>query len=33
MTGDFPKLVPGQNAVSRTGGVTNVLVEPKWVTR
>ena len=30
MTGDFPKLVPGQNAISWTGDVTSVLVKPYW---
>ena len=33
MTGDFPKLVPGQNAVSWTGDVTSVLVKPYWRTK
>lgn len=28
MTGDFPKLAPGQNSISWTGNVTNVKVTP-----
>lgn len=30
MSGDFPTLLPGQNAVSWTGNVTKVVVEPNW---
>ena len=30
MSGDFPVLLPGQNAVSWTGNVTKVVVEPNW---
>ena len=33
MMGDFPKLVPGQNAISWTGDVTSVLVKPYWRTK
>lgn len=34
MTGDFPVLVPGNNAISWTGGtVSSVTVTPRWVTR
>lgn len=30
MSGDFPILQPGQNAVSWTGNVTNVRIQPNW---
>lgn len=30
MSGDFPTLLPGQNAVSWTGSVTKVEVHPNW---
>ena len=30
MSGDFPVLKPGQNAVSWTGTVTRVVVQPNW---
>ncbi len=30
MTGDFPILVPGLNAISWTGNVTRVVVKPNW---
>lgn len=30
MSGDFPMLLPGQNAVSWTGNVTKVVVQPNW---
>lgn len=30
MSGDFPTLLPGQNAVSWTGNVTKVEVQPNW---
>lgn len=30
MSGDFPILLPGQNAVSWTGDVLEVIIEPKW---
>ena len=30
MSGDFPVLLPGQNAVSWTGNVTKVVVEANW---
>ena len=30
MSGDFPTLLPGQNAVSWTGNVTKVVVEANW---
>lgn len=33
MTGDFPKLVPGQNAVSWTGNMISMVVKPCWRTR
>lgn len=32
MEGDFPLLVPGTNAVSRSGDVTSVVVSPNWRT-
>ncbi|MDO5299629.1 MAG: hypothetical protein Q4F18_09390 [Clostridia bacterium] len=30
MSGDFPTLLPGQNAVSWTGNVSNVVIQPNW---
>lgn len=30
MTGDFPVLVPGDNAISWTGSVTRIVIEPRW---
>ncbi len=30
MSGEFPVLVPGQNAVSWTGNVTRVTIQPNW---
>ena len=30
MSGDFPTLLPGQNAISWTGNVTKVEVQPNW---
>ena len=30
MSGDFPKLLPGNNAVSWTGNVTKVEIQPNW---
>ena len=30
MSGDFPVLKPGQNAVSWSGTVTRVVVKPNW---
>ncbi len=30
MSGDFPTLVPGMNAVSWSGGVTKIEVHPNW---
>lgn len=30
MSGDFPTLLPGQNAISWTGNVTKVVVQPNW---
>ena len=30
MSGDFPILVPGLNAISWTGNVTSVVVKPDW---
>ena len=30
MTGDFPRLQPGANAVSWSGAVTKVVIQPRW---
>ena len=30
MNGDFPTLLPGQNAISWTGNVTKVVIQPNW---
>ena len=30
MSGDFPSLAPGANAVSWTGNVTKVVIQPNW---
>ena len=30
MSGDFPMLLPGRNAVSWVGNVTRVVIEPNW---
>lgn len=30
MSGDFPVLLPGQNAISWTGNVTKVEIQPNW---
>ena len=30
MTGDFPVLKPGMNAISWSGAVTKVVVRPNW---
>lgn len=30
MSGDFPVLLPGRNAVSWVGNVTRVVIEPNW---
>jgi len=30
MSGDFPTLVPGANAVSWNGNVTSVVIQPNW---
>ena len=30
MSGDFPVLRPGENAISWTGAVTRVLIQPNW---
>ena len=30
MSGDFPTLLPGQNAISWTGNVTKVVIQPNW---
>lgn len=30
MSGDFPTLLPGQNAVSWMGSVTKVEIQPNW---
>ena len=32
MTGDFPKLNPGTNAISWTGSVTSLVIQPNWRT-
>lgn len=32
MNGDFPVLLPGQNAISWTGNVTKVEIQPSWRT-
>lgn len=32
MNGDFPVLLPGQNAISWTGNVTKVEIQPNWRT-
>ena len=32
MTGDFPKLGPGNNAISWIGNVSSIIVEPNWRT-
>ena len=30
MSGDFPALLPGQNAISWTGNVTKIVIQPNW---
>ena len=30
MSGDFPTLLPGQNAISWTGSVTKIVIQPNW---
>ena len=30
MNGDFPRLQPGQNAISWSGDVTRIVVQPNW---
>lgn len=30
MSGDFPTLLPGKNAISWTGNVTKVVIQPNW---
>ena len=30
MTGEFPKLAPGSNGISWTGGITAVSITPRW---
>ena len=30
MSGDFPRLQPGQNAISWSGDVTRIVVQPNW---
>ena len=30
MSGEFPVLLPGANAVSWTGNVSKVVIEPHW---
>lgn len=30
MTGDFPTLLPGQNAISWSGNVTRLEIQPNW---
>ena len=30
VSGDFPRLLPGQNAISWTGSVSRVVIQPNW---
>ena len=30
MSGDFPRIVPGMNAVSWSGNVTKIEIRPNW---
>ena len=30
MSGDFPTLLSGSNAISWTGNVTKVVIQPNW---
>ena len=30
MSGDFPTLLPGSNAISWTGNVTKAVIQPNW---
>ena len=30
MSSDFPRLQPGQNAISWSGDVTRIVVQPNW---
>ena len=30
MSGDFPTLLPGSNAISWTGNVSKVVIQPNW---
>lgn len=30
MSGDFPTLLPGKNAISWTGNVTKIVIQPNW---
>ena len=30
MSGDFPVLKPGQNAISWSGTVTRIIISPRW---
>ena len=30
MSGDFPLLVPGNNAISWSGDVTKIEIQPNW---
>jgi phage-related protein len=32
MSGEFPKLLPGMNAISWTGNVTSLVITPRWRT-
>ena len=32
MSGEFPKLLPGMNAISWTGNVTSIVISPRWRT-
>ena len=32
MSGEFPKLLPGMNAISWTGNVTSIVITPRWRT-
>ena len=32
MSGEFPKLLPGMNAISWTGNVSSIVISPRWRT-
>lgn len=32
MSGEFPKLLSGMNAISWTGNVTRIVISPRWRT-